>query len=148
MGVLIHKVIKHFFKFCVRIKVINISICPWICFRSVSADKLAYISGLDAEAARITDKAKAEKKKLAGLEDFILLIHRKSGKDKSIAGSWTVGTRKSVQVRIIDPDFNDQRFFVIKQTSQLDKIKLKDALKNGEDVPGAELVTNYNLSVK
>lgn len=115
---------------------------------NLRADKLAYISGLDAEAARITDKAKAEKKKLASLEDFILLIHRKSGKDKSIAGSWTVGTRKSVQVRIIDPDFNDQRFFVIKQTSQLDKIKLKDALKNGEDVPGAEFVTNYNLSVK
>lgn len=30
---------------------------------NLRADKLAYISGLDAEAARITDKAKAEKKK-------------------------------------------------------------------------------------
>lgn len=77
---------------------------------NLRADKLAYIAGLDGEASRITDKVKAEKKKLASLEDFILLIHRKSGKDKSVAGSWTVGTRKSVQVKIIDPDFNDPRF--------------------------------------
>lgn len=115
---------------------------------NLRADKLAYIAGLDGEASRITDKVKAEKKKLASLEDFILLIHRKSGKDKSIAGSWTVGIRKSVQVKIIDPDFNDPRFFITKQTSQLDKMKLKDALKNGEEIPGAELVTNYNLNVK
>lgn len=115
---------------------------------NLRADKLAYIAGLDGEASRIADKVKAEKKKLASLEDFILLIHRKAGKDKSIAGSWTVGTRKSVQVKIIDPDFNDPRVFITKQTSQLDKMKLKDALKNGEEIPGAELVTNYNLSVK
>lgn len=115
---------------------------------NLRADKLAYIAGLDGEASRIADKVKAEKKKLASLEDFILLIHRKSGKDKSIAGSWTVGTRKSVQVKIIAPDFNDPRFFITKQTSWLDKMKLKDALKNGEEIPGAELVTNYNLSVK
>lgn len=115
---------------------------------NLRADKLAYIAGLDSEASRIADKVKAEKKKLASLEDFILLIHRKSGKDKSIAGSWTVGTRKSVQVKIIAPDFNDPRFFITKQTSWLDKMKLKDALKNGEEIPGAELVTNYNLSVK
>lgn len=114
---------------------------------NLRADKLAYINGLDAEAARITDKAKAEKKKLARLENFILLIHQKSGKDKSIAGIWTVGTRKSTQVRV-EPDFADPRFFITKFTEQLDKVSLKDALKNGETIPGAELVTNYNLSVK
>ena len=114
---------------------------------NLRADKLAFINGLDAETQRIADKAKAEKKKLASLERFILLIHQKSGKDKSIAGTWTVGTRKSTQVRV-EPDFADPRFFITKTTEQLDKVSLKEALKNGETVPGAELVINYNLSVK
>ncbi len=115
---------------------------------NLRANKIAYISGLDAENKRIAEKTATEKKKLNQLDNFILLIHQKSGKDKSIAGTWTVGTRRSTQVRITDPNFNDPRFFIIKTTEQLDKMSLKEALKNGETIPGAELVTNYNLSVK
>lgn len=51
---------------------------------NLRADKLAYIAGLKAEATRMADKAKAEEKKLSSLEDYIMLIHKKSGEKKAL----------------------------------------------------------------
>lgn len=115
---------------------------------NLRAEIMANLAGLEAELNRLTDKTKTAKKKLASLEDYILLILSRSGEEKIKAGTWTVGTRRSTAVRITDPNFSNPRFFITKTTEQLDKVGLKDALKKGEIIPGAELATNYNLSVK
>ena len=77
----------------------------------------------------------------------ILLIHEKSGQTKSIAGTWTVSTRKSTQVNVIDPTWYDARFFKTETVEKLDKMALKEALKT-EEIKGVELKTNINLVVK
>ena len=114
---------------------------------NLRGNKAAYIKALKEEEDRINAKRKTEEKKLDSLDDYILLIHQKSGQQKSIAGSWTVSTRKSAQV-ILDDDFDNKNFQTIKEVKTIDKAAIKEALKNGEDVDGAKLVTNYNLQIK
>lgn len=114
---------------------------------NLRADKAAYAKALKEEEERIKAKRQVEEKKLAGLEDYILLIHQKSGEKKSVAGSWTVSTRTSTSVNIIDPNFADERFIRHEMVEKLDKAALKEALKT-EIIPGAELKTNINLVVK
>lgn len=114
---------------------------------NLRADKMAYAKVLKEEEERIKAKRQAEEKKLASLDDYILLIHQKSGEKKSPAGTWTVSTRISTQVNITDPNFADERFIRRETVEKLDKAALKEALKT-EIIPGAELKTNVNLVVK
>lgn len=114
---------------------------------NLRADKLAYIQALKSEEERIKNKRSAEEKKLESLENYILLIHSQSGLRQSVAGTWTVGTRKSTQVTIVDPQFSDPRFVRRETTEKIDKAALKEALKS-EIIPGAVLKTNINLVVK
>jgi hypothetical protein len=114
---------------------------------NLRGDKNAYIKALKEEEERINAKRKAEEKKLESLDKYILLIHEKSGKPKSIAGTWTVSTRKSTQVNVIDPTWYDARFFKTETVEKLDKMALKEALKT-EEIKGVELKTNINLVVK
>jgi hypothetical protein len=39
-------------------------------------------------------------------------------------------------------------FKTIKVTEQPDKVKIKETLKQGEDIIGCEIVTNLNLQIK
>jgi hypothetical protein len=114
---------------------------------NLRANKEAYVKALKEEEDRINAKRKTEEKKLTSLDDYILLIHQKSGQQKSIAGTWTISTRKSTQVNILDPDWHDDRFFKKEVVEKLDKVALKEALKT-EQINGVELKTNINLVVK
>ena len=51
------------------------------------ANLLSGIIGLENEENRICEKISREKKKLDNLEEYIKLIHLRSGNDKSQAGS-------------------------------------------------------------
>lgn len=114
---------------------------------NLRANKEAYVKALREEEERINSKRKSEEKKIASLENYILLVHEKSGLTKSIAGTWTISTRKSTQVNILDPDWHDDRFFKKEVVEKLDKVALKEALKT-EQINGVELKTNINLVVK
>lgn len=114
---------------------------------NLRGDKNAYIKALKEEEERINTKRKAEEKKLESLDKYILLIHEKSGQTKSIAGTWTVSTRKSTQVNV-NVDWYNPRFFKTITEERLDKVALKEALKAGELIDGATLKTNINLVVK
>lgn len=114
---------------------------------NLRANKEAYVKALKEEEERINSKRKSEEKKIASLENYILLVHEKSGLTKSIAGTWTISTRKSTQVNILDPDWHDDRFFKKEVVEKLDKVALKEALKT-EQINGVELKTNINLVIK
>lgn len=114
---------------------------------NLRADKVAYAKALKEEEERIKSKRQKEENKIDNLDSYILLIHSKSGQQKSVAGTWTVSTRKSTQV-IVNDDFNDKRFIKTETVEKLDKKALGDALKSGEAINGADLKTNINLVVK
>lgn len=69
-------------------------------------------------------------------------------KPKVSAGTFTVGTRKSTAVNIIDESAIPARYASEVVTVKIDKTAIKDAIKNGEEVPGAQLVERKSLTIK
>ncbi|MBX9851855.1 MAG: siphovirus Gp157 family protein [Cytophagaceae bacterium] len=59
-----------------------------------------------------------------------------------------ITTRKSESVEIVSEEELPMFCFRTKTEKVIDKVKIKEALKAGENVPGAELRVNKNLSIK
>ena len=59
-----------------------------------------------------------------------------------------INFRKSESVEIEDIGLLDSNFIKTTITKTADKVAIKDAIKNGENVQGAVLVTNQNLQIK
>lgn len=112
----------------------------------IRANKIAYCESLKNEENRIKEKRKSEENKLEKLESYILAIHRQGGKEKTIAGTFTVGIRKSTSVEV-DDDFHNEDFVTIEEVKKIDKNALKKALKDNV-IEGARLIENINLSIK
>lgn len=113
----------------------------------VRANMRMDIDGLKAEKKRIDDMIKSKTRKLERFENYILLIHKMSGEKKSIAGSFTVSTRKSTSVQVSD-DFNNENYQIIEEVKKIDKMAIKKDLAAGVEIAGAILIENENLQVK
>ena len=113
----------------------------------IRARKQADITALKEESNRLKERAEQEEKSLMRLQDYMLSMLQRSGEKKLSAGTFTVGTRTSTSVYIA-PDFHDERFMRTTTTTAPDKVALKEALKNGETIDGANLVEKENLSIK
>ena len=50
--------------------------------------------------------------------------------------------------QIVDEEKIPEEFFQVKETKLLNKDKLKESLKNGEDIPGCELIQEKRISIK
>ena len=59
-----------------------------------------------------------------------------------------LGFRKSTTVEVPDLDKLDKTFIKIKTETSADKKAIKEAITNGQNVQGAFLKQNVNLSVK
>ena len=70
------------------------------------------------------------------------------GVDKIEEPDIRIGTKKSVSTVIEDEKAIPSKFVTIVQTEKINRTQIKDAIKHGEDVPGAYLVENINLSIK
>lgn len=115
----------------------------------VRANKISFIDGVKGEIDRLQKAKKREESQLAWIESYMLAIFEKAEKDakgKVKAGTFTIGTRKSTQVNVAD-NFSDKRFISIVETQKVDKIGIKNALLAGEQIEGASLAENKNLTV-
>lgn len=70
------------------------------------------------------------------------------GVDKIEEPDIRIGTRKSVSTVIEDEKAIPSKFVTIVQTEKINRIEIKRAIQAGEDVPGAYLVKDINLSIK
>lgn len=59
-----------------------------------------------------------------------------------------IGYRKSDSVEVIDIKQLPKKYIKTKIEESPDKIAIKDAIKNGKEVKGAKIVTNYNIQIK
>jgi len=103
------------------------------------------IEGLKAEKKRIEGKIKALEGQEKFAEGYIHKLYLETGEEKALAGSFTVSTRKSEQV-VLTEGFENKDYG--KYEFKADKVAIKDALKNGVEIEGASLQTNYNLQVR
>lgn len=68
------------------------------------------------------------------------------GRDKVEVGIHTLSLRNSVAVNITEESKIPNEF--IKVETSVDKMKVKEALKRGELIPGAELQTNQSIQIR
>ena len=111
-----------------------------------------WIKNLQAEAEAVkkekdamADRQRRLEKKAESLKNY--LVYALQGERFStprIAISW----RKSESVLIPDEALLDDRFVNITMIKKPDKKLIKDTLKAGREVPGAELITKQNLQIK
>lgn len=103
------------------------------------------IDGLKAEKKRIEGKINALVYQEEFAKGYIHKLYLETGEEKALAGSFTVSTRKSEQV-ILTEGFENKDYG--KYEFKADKVAIKEALKNGIEIEGATLQTNYNLQVR
>lgn len=111
----------------------------------VRANFKSDIDALKAEEERIAEKRKALENKTESLERYIHDIFNLSGQDKVKAGTFTVFLRLSEAVKLAN-DFENKEFGTYE--FKADKKAIKEALKCGLRIDGAEIVCNENLQVK
>ena len=111
-----------------------------------------WIKNLQAEAEAVkkekdamADRQRRLEKKAESLKNYLAwALKGEKFSTPRIAMSW----RKSESVLIPDEALLDDRFVNITMIKKPDKKLIKDTLKAGLEVPGAELVTTQNLQIK
>lgn len=114
----------------------------------VLANLNADINAVKGEIDRLTTKKKSLESNVKWLKGQLLNFYINNGGTKISAGTFTVSTRKSEAVEIINEDALPDEYKIIKTTVSPDKTAIKKAIKGGIAVSGAELVVNENIQVK
>ena len=114
------------------------NICLWI--KNLKADAEAYKN----EAAVFQDKRKKAVKKAESLERYVQTALNGS---KFKTDKVTVTYRKSDSVECEDITIVDKEYLRFKEP-ELDKTKVKAALKQGVEIAGCSLVTKQNMQIK
>lgn len=112
---------------------------------------------LKVRSKEIAERAKSYERKSDRLKDYIDNLMQANGKDKLEVGDKKLSYKKSKATNIFDEDKlkewinssdeNKEKYFRYKEP-EFAKKELGDALKQGEEIPGIELVENKNLSIK
>lgn len=111
----------------------------------VRANIKAEIEAFKSEEKRLNDRRKTLEKSLERAENYLMLIHKQSGNDKDVAGSFTISTRKSESVNLVD-NFENENYG--RYEFKPDKTLIKQALKSGIEIDGASLEVKENLQVR
>ena len=95
------------------------------------------------------DRRNSLEKKIARLKDYLRINFEKTNTEKIESDDIVIAIYKNpAKVHIVDEEKIPEEFFQIKETKLLNKDKIKESLKNGEDIPGCELVQEKRISIK
>lgn len=118
-----------------------------------SLNYVHYIKKLesDIELAKVYEEQVAQFKKrkeklIERLKESLLVAVENFGDIETEI--FKVTTRKSESVEVVDNDQIPMHYYESKMVTTLSKTKVKEALKKGEEVPGAILKVNKNLAIK
>ncbi len=103
---------------------------------------------IDTEIERLQELKKSYVNKAEALRNYISYAMRKHGIEKVETGVARISFRKSSSVEIVDPTVLPEKFLVTKTTQAPDKKAIKEAIENGESVPGARIEEKKNLQIK
>lgn len=110
----------------------------------------ADIDTIKAEEKRLADRRRAIENRQAWLKQYLQDQMEKAGLDKVKVATMTIALQNSpAAVEIIDEKAIPERFLtIIPQTYVVDKKRVADALKAGEEVPGAALRQGRHLRIR
>lgn len=111
-------------------------------------NKEAEISTLKNEEERLKKLRKFKENRLENLKEYIKnqMIFMESKKIETTLGNFSLRNSESVEIENIDE--LGEEFLKVKIEKTADKTEIKKAIKNGENVAGAKLVSNVNLIIK
>ncbi len=115
------------------------NVALWI--KNLTADATAF----KAEKERFAEREKAALKKAESLKSY--LAYALDGQKFSTT-KCAVSFRKSESIEIIDKASLPKDFVTETVTIKADKTAIKNAIKSGQEVSGAQLVENLNISIK
>lgn len=107
----------------------------------------ARAEALKAEAARLASKARTAAGRIAYLKERYLDTMQRNGLRQVRGQVYALSVRATDIVTITNEAMLPERFVTEKTTIMPDKLAIKDALKKGEDIPGAILDKSYSLRV-
>ena len=116
----------------------------------VRANLIADINGFNSEFQRMMHRMGLLQARVEWIEDYMLRIYQESPKDKNLkiqAGTFTIGARTATRCIIDDEDVIPPQFMKRKETTSVDKERLKKILSTGTTVPGAHLQTVQHLQI-
>lgn len=106
------------------------------------------VEAFDAEIKRLQARKKTAQNAIDRMEQALLNAMTTMELEKVKAGTFTVGTRKSTSVEILDENAIPSAYKTEVTTVKVDKNAIKNAIKAGETVDGATLLEKKNLSIR
>lgn len=112
------------------------------------ANKLAQAKMLQDEIERLQKKLKPLNNTIDRLENYLDESLRLNGIQTLEVWTFSLSYRTSESVEIENEWLLPAEFVKIKETRSPDKIAIKKAIKDGQQVTGAKIKTNLNLQIK
>jgi predicted transcriptional regulator len=106
----------------------------------------ADIDAIKAEETRLRERRQTLERRYESLKAYVQQQMERTGETVETS-KVSMKLRRSVTVEVAE-GFNDARYLVRTETVKPDKKAIRDALKKGEFVEGAELVEHQNLQLK
>ena len=103
---------------------------------------------IDAEIKRLTELKKVRQNACERLKSNISHAMQTFEVDKIESPLIKLSFRKSQSVNVADVNSLPSEYKTIKVTEQADKLKIKQALLNGEVIEGCEIINSQNLQIK
>jgi len=108
----------------------------------------ADVTMFDNEIARLAAKKDAANKGIERMKSALSDYLQATNTEKTKAGTFTLSFRKSEAVVITDEAALPTKYLRAKTTITPDKTAIKNAIKGGAEISGAELQINQNLQIK
>ncbi len=99
------------------------------------------------EIDRLTARKKTAENGVERMKAALLLFLQQTGQDKVKAGSFAVSTATTQAVNITD-EKAIPCIYLVEQPPKIDKVGIKNALKAGEEISGAELINNTGVRIR
>lgn len=105
-------------------------------------------TAIDAEIERLQALKKRNSSNIEKVKSNILWFMQQNNIDSIKTDLATFSKRKSESTDIENIELLPAKFVTVKQTFTPDKLAIKKEIKEGIEVPGAKVITNYSLQVK
>lgn len=104
------------------------------------------VSAIDEEIKRLSALKKAKNNVIDRMKESVVNAMSIYGFEKIETPTMKLSIRRSEAVEVYEN--LDSKYIVEKVTYAPDKIRIKNAIKAGEQVNGAKIIENYNLQIK
>jgi hypothetical protein len=117
-------------------------------YAKVIANYQSESDAIDAEIKRLKAMKESRDKKVIWLTESLKKAMLVSGIEKIESPLFKISLRRSEAVEVDVVEALPASFQNVKNVVMADKMAIKEAIKKGENVFGARIVENFNLSIK